>query len=242
MSDEDPGKEGLAQALRADIGAVVALREEIAADAGLREAMLRLKAWQSARLTHTYADLLADERYRPATTFFLSDLYGPKDFRSRDEQLARVIPLMCSMLPAGAIHTIGSAVRLDLLSESLDREMARIIGTGPIDDARYAAAYRKVDRRADRESQIALTGEIGAALDALTRSRTLRAALMLMRKPARVAGLAALQEFLEHGFEAFRRMDGAAQFLAIVTGREREILQRLFSGAARPFERAGGPV
>jgi len=61
--------------------------------------------------------------------------------------------------------------------------------------------------------------------------RTLR----LMRTPARMTGLTDLQDFLERGFEAFRAMDGADGFLALVHERETAILNRLFSGAAEPF-------
>jgi hypothetical protein len=236
MTDTDSGKEGLAAALRADIAAVAALRGGNARDPQLRESLLRLKSWQSDRLGRTYADLLADERYRPAAMFFLADLYGPKDFGSRDEQLAKVVPLMCTMLPAGAIRTVGAAVRLDLLSESLDRDMALAAAGGAIDEAGYGAAYRAVGRRADREAQIALMAEIGRTLDAMTTSRSFRAALALMRKPAQVAGLGALQEFLEHGFAAFRHMRGADRFLATIAGREREILRRLFDADPRPFD------
>jgi hypothetical protein len=82
-----------------------------------------LKQWQADRLARTYADLLASERYAPAAEFFLSDLYGPKDFRSRDEELARVVPVMVRVLPARALLTLLEAVKMDTLSESLDTDM-----------------------------------------------------------------------------------------------------------------------
>jgi hypothetical protein len=56
-----------------------------------------------------------------------------------------------------------------------------------------------------------------------------------MRTPARMAGLEDLQDFLERGFEAFRAMGGAEDFLALVRARETAILNRLFSGAVEPF-------
>jgi hypothetical protein len=60
---------------------------------------------------------------RPGGEFFLSDLYGPKDFRSRDEELARVVPVMVRVLPARALQTLLEAVKMDTLSESLDTDM-----------------------------------------------------------------------------------------------------------------------
>ncbi|HEX5130330.1 MAG TPA: hypothetical protein VFV90_11320, partial [Usitatibacter sp.] len=59
--------------------------------------------------------------------------------------------------------------------------------------------------------------------------------LKLMRTPAKLAGLQDLQDFLERGFTAFRAMGGAGDFLASIQARETEILNRLFSGAAKPF-------
>ena len=248
MADPSYDKETLAVRLREDIGAVVDMRRESAADPALHYAVTSLKAWQTQRLAATYEDLLANERYRPATEFFLSDLYGPGDFRGRDEGLSRVIPAMCTMLPAGALHTIWTAVRLDRLSESLDLDVAQALRKAKaaerIDEVRYGDAYRVVGRRPEREEQVALTGEIGASLDELTRSRSLRMALVLMRKPARAAGFGDLQDFLERGFNAFRHMEGAAGFLDTVMGREREVMRRLFAGSAKPFdvERAPQPV
>jgi hypothetical protein len=237
-------KEAIATRLKADNTEVLALRARAAGEPALAQRLPRLKAWQAGRLERTYADLLANDRYRPATTFFLQDLYGARDFSQRDEQLSRVVPVMCKMLPASALATIGAAVGLDRLSESLDQDVARALNPGPdaIDGDAYARAYRAAGRRRDREQQIEQTGEIGATLDRLTRSRSLRGALSLMSGPAHAAGFGALQDFLERGFAAFRHMHGADEFLAIVIAREREIMQRLFDTRPDPFGEHGLPV
>jgi len=56
-----------------------------------------------------------------------------------------------------------------------------------------------------------------------------------MRNPARAAGLYALQQFLERGFDVFKEMRGSQQFLLIIGERERALAQALFS--ALPTER-----
>lgn len=53
---------------------------------------------------------------------------------------------------------------------------------------------------------------------------------------AKLAGLAELHTFLEHGYNAFHRMGDPAEFLATITTRESEILRQLYEGAVRPFE------
>ena len=62
----------------------------------------------------------------------------------------------------------------------------------------------------------------------LTRKPLLRNSLRLMRGPARTAGLGSLQGFLERGFETFREMRGATDFLATIGTRERALLDALF--------------
>ena len=56
----------------------------------------------------------------------------------------------------------------------------------------------------------------------------MRNSLRLMRGPARAAGLGELQGFLESGFEAFRAMHGAQEFLGRVEAREQRLNQALF--------------
>jgi hypothetical protein len=207
-----------------------------------REAQVRapprlaeVKAWQAARLARSYADLDADPRYAKATAFFLDDLYGAKDFSGRDEAMLRIYPIMIRTLPRGAVESAALAIEVDALSEELDRRLAAQLEDGPITEGSYARAYRKAGTRAERERQIELIDEVGRRLDVLVVKPMVYATLKLMRGPARLAGLQDLQTFLEHGFEAFRRMGGAEYFLATIAGRETRILNRLFSGHPSPF-------
>ena len=197
--------------------------------------LLEVKAWQSARLTRTYADVAAVPRYRGATRFFLEDLYGPKDFSRRDQAMVRIVPVMSRILPESAVETAALAIELEALSEDLDQRLAARLRPGPIDEAGYARAYRESSTRAERERQVALIGAVGRRLDALVKRPLVFRTLKLMRAPARMAGLEDLQDFLERGFAAFRDMGGADDFLALVESRETAILSAIFSEAARPF-------
>ena len=80
---------------------------------------------------------------------------------------------------------------------------------------------------------------MAARLDEFTRKVLLRNSLRLMRGPARAAGLGELQQFLEAGFDTFRAMKGAAEFMLIVESRERALASALFvanieAGSADP--------
>jgi hypothetical protein len=221
-----------ARALRSHL----ALLKELRGDAErIPPRLLEVKRWQSQRLAASYADMSAMPRYRTATAFFLEDLYGPKDFSRRDQAMMRILPTMARILPASAVETAALAIELEALSEDLDHRVARALGPGPIDGASYAEAYRKAGTRQERERQVQLIEEVGRRLDALVGKPLVFRTLKLMRAPARMAGLEDLQDFLERGFDSFRRMDGASEFLALIRSRETAILNRLFSGEPNPF-------
>jgi hypothetical protein len=231
--------------LRAAAAEVAALRGMAGIDDAVRARRDDLRAWQAARLARTHADLLASPRYEAATRFFLDELYGAKDFSQRDGELMRVIPTLARFLPDAALGTIADAVELDALSERLDLATAQAIAADPqargrpLDADAYARAYRGAGARTDRERQIELIGHIGAALDRLVRHPLIGSLLGAMERPARMAGLVAMHEFLASGFGAFRSMRGADEFLRTVTRRETELMQRLYAGDTAPLPAAG---
>ena len=210
---------------------VAAERQARAADVEFGKRVAAVKRYQHERFAHTYADLLADQRYAGAARFFLEDLYGPSDFSERDVQFSRVVPALLRLFPAELVATVAELAALHALSEKLDSAMARALPTGPcLDGQAYAQAWRATGQAGARESQIALMVSIGTALDRYTRNTFLRHSLRLMRGPARAAGLAALQRFLETGFDTFRAMGGAQGFLATISSRERALAALLFDG------------
>jgi len=221
-----------AQALQRNLERLKGLRGR----SSLRPARLAdLKGWQSRRLRKSYADVAAQPRYRAATSFFIDDLYGPKDFSGRDQAMLKIFPLMTRLLPASAVETAAISIELEALSEDLDHRLAAALPEGPIDDAAYGEAYRKSSTREERGRQIDLIEAVGKRLDALVRKPLVPQMLKVMRRPARMAGLGGLQDFLEEGFTSFREMKGADEFLATLRGREEKILSRLFSSTPEPF-------
>jgi hypothetical protein len=224
-------------ALARELAHVTRLHEERRANPPLDAALERIARWQALRLRRTYADLEAQDRYVEAVEFFETDLYGGADFAQRDADVARVAPIMARMLPARAIGTIARAMEVNALSQELDRALlARLPrADGRLTVAEYCSAYRRMDNRPARARQIELIREIGSALDRLVRMPLIYGALTMMRGPARLAGMAVLHDFLERGFEAFRRMKGAEEFLATIVGRETALMDSIFDGATTPF-------
>ena len=224
-------------ALIRELSHVALLHEERRGNPRLAQALEQLGAWQALRLSRTYADLEAQPRYAEAIEFFESDLYGGADFSRRDADLARVVPVLVRTLPDAVIGTIAHAMELNALSQELDRALlARLPEPGAeLTVAAWCRAYRLMDNRAGRERQIRLIADIGAALDRYVRKPLLRTALLMMRQPAKLAGMLVLHDFLERGFLAFRRMDGADEFLATIVKRETQLMEAIFGGANAPF-------
>ena len=187
-----------------------------------------IKRYQQRRFSGTYADLLGSPRYGPVSRFFLDELYGPRDFTQRDAQFARVIPVLVRTFPGEIVAMVNTLVELHALSETLDSSMALNLQGRSVDCRTYLAAWQATADAALREKQVALTLQVGVALDRLTRKPLMRNSLRLMRGPARVAGLGELQRFLEAGFDTFKSMGGAKEFLSLIETRENRLSSALF--------------
>lgn len=199
-----------------------------------------LRAWQTRRLADGFKDFLANARMRPAAEFFLTDLYGDKDFSARDRDVARIMPIMSRLLPESLIVAATDAIELAVLSHAFDLRMARALARrpdpmAPITVQDYAKAYREVGNPRLRRHQIELVLGVGWTLDASVRKHGVFKLLRASRFPARAAGLSELQGFLERGFGAFEALGGAGEFLEAIGHRERQASARLFAGDPDPF-------
>ena len=227
-------KQASSAALRLHLCKAKALRQLAQQAPATAHRRQRLREWQAARLERTYHDLLNSKRFSLAARFFLTDLYGPKDFSSRDDEIERILPLLTRLLPASAINTIALAIEVDALTEELDaataEELAKAGLIDRIDEASYCKAYLRVGRRPERERQIKLIRQTGDALQMLANKSFLSGLLKLMQQPAQLAGLSDLHSFLEHGLAAFRAMGKASsEFLECIEQRENALLDGLFS-------------
>ena len=224
-----------AQRIRNAVSAVSTLRQAVDADAALASALKHVKRVQSRRFAGTYADLLGRGPYIAAARFFLEELYSDKDYAERDAQFARIAGAIERLFPAQVSSTAVALAELHALTEELDQAMAgawvALGDMGQTDAQRYAAAWRKVGRRADRENQLRVVLRIGQEMARLTRTPGLRMMLKMMRAPANAAGLGSLQRFLETGFDTFGAMvrrGGAQDFLGTIEARETELIAMLF--------------
>jgi hypothetical protein len=224
------------EAILANLRVVAHERAARDADPALGSHVTRLKAYQQLRFSRTYADLIASARYGASARFFLEELYGPADFTGRDAQFERVVPSIVTLFSKEVVETVTALSALHALTETLDTAMARNGAAPDWTPVEYVRAWQATGRASDRETQIALTVALAWKLDGMTRSVLLRKGLRLMRTPARAAGLADLQRFLEAGFDTFGALSGAADFIAAIEQRERAFVSALFATPLRAAE------
>lgn len=197
-----------------------------------------LQSFQRDRLARSYADLSAQPRYAPATDFFLAELYGGRDMGARDAQLTRALPILERTLPKRLRHALADAFRLQALSLELDIALAEAmqrLDIETMDTTAYIEVYPTVPR-ASREEQIELIYVLALELDRAVRLPLVPALIRAMRAPARAAGFAQLQNFLERGLGAFSSMDGAQVFADTIRNRELDVCAKIYAGDPEPFD------
>jgi hypothetical protein len=221
----------LTQAILGYLQSVESERLRWTADPALACRVREVKRYQHARFTGTYQDLLDTPASGKAARFFLDELYGPMDFSRRDAQFSRVAPKVATLFPGEVGGIVLSLARLHALSERLDSEMAAVVTVLPLSETGYQCAWRAVGQPAARAEQIELVQAVGLALAKQVRKPLIRTTLRMMRGPAKAAGLESLQAFLEAGFDAFRDLPDAAEFVHAIATRETAIAAALFDGA-----------
>jgi len=214
------------------LGTVAALRRHRRGEPPLEARVVAVKAFQHERFARTYGDLMAQPLYAPAARFFLEDLYGPGDFTERDAQFARIVPALMRLFPPEMVATVATLAELHAMSEQLDDELARHVPELPLQLSGYRCAWQCTASPAQRHLQIELMMQVGRALETFTRNPVLRGSLRVMRLPAKLAGLSALQRFLERGFDTFGQMPEPEKFLNTIASREQQISDWLFSDGA----------
>lgn len=197
-----------------------------------------LQQWQQARLAQSFHDLLQQPPYRPAITFFLTELYGGLDFRQRDQDMDRVMPVMKRFLPDKVLSIMSEAFELQAMSLQFDMQMALCMARNSIsqlDMDGYCEVYRAGSDRSGRERQIILIRKLGYDLDKWVNKRLVNTLVRLLRGPAHAAGFGKLQQFLEAGLGSFRELEDVSYFNETIYQREWTSMQKMFDGEERPF-------
>ena len=217
----------------------VSHREEIEGS-GLDPRMALLRVWQAERLARTYADLLDQPRYRPACLFFLEDIYAARDFSQRDHDLEKMYDFMRRFVPDAVSRPAALTINLHRMTEHLDSQLLEVLVnqlgvTDSITVEQYAEAYRRCDNYQARVDQIDDIVNICNHIDDIVRNPVTGPALKIAKRPLRAAGYGEVVEFLESGYDSFKRMHGSHHFRKTLRDRELEALDRMYANDPDPF-------
>ena len=204
----------------------------------------RLADWQAERLKTTHHDLYRHPGYHTGLEFLLTDLYAPAGMTHRDDNIDRVFPKMVKWLPDHLLATFAGLVELNLITQSLDLELAEWFdrnnfSTREIDAKAWCEGYRASPQLPIRERQLELVSDTGQQLDRYVRNRTLGWLLSMTRGPAEMAELGDLHSFLHRGYSAFRKMDKVDVLIDRLISREQQVMRNVIAGHPEPFSLPG---
>lgn len=202
-------------------------RRQLAEQVGIIAQINALQEWQCKRLLTTHADLAAQDEYKLAMDFFVGELYGPKDFSQRDADIVRVIPKLAKVLPEKAMRALDDALALNAISFEMDMAMVQHMGDEPLTRDSYAIAYRNVGQADKRQAQLDIVARLGQQLADVVHIPGIGMLIKMARRPAKMAKLLALHEFLETGFKAFKNLGDVTAFIEPVITREAELNAQL---------------
>lgn len=210
----------------------------------LRDDTRRIAGWQAERLKSTHQDLYRHPGYHTGLEFLLTDLYAPAGMTQRDDNIDRVFPKMVKWLPDHLLDTFAGLVELNLVTQSLDLELAewfaeRHIDTRQLSGESYCEAYRASRQLPVRERQLQLVADTGQQLDRYVRNRTLGWLLSITRGPADMAELGDLHSFLHRGYSSFRNMDKVDLLIERLIGREQQVMRNILANHPEPFSLPG---
>lgn len=207
------------------------MHREYVEDERLFQNYERFSNWQFEYLLQFFSDLYGEPGYREAIDFIITDLAGA-NISDRDRDLERAAGPITTLLPAKALDTAVSAVELNARVVEANIAICRALMIGDelpreITERNYFIASRAALSIDESIELVHLTTRVGRTLSSLVRIPLIGGTLRLMRAPARAAGFAALQQFLETGFSTFRNIPDVDYFLDVFEDRLIEIFSRV---------------
>ena len=216
-----------------------ALRQHDASQLTFRERLYTVQRWQSEMMRQTHKCLLEDSRYRPATEFFLQEIYGGNDHSQLARNIERAMHAAIRVLPARVMETSNMALEFNAIGAELDEALTVVLyeemGVLEITTENYVKAFRRCGNRKARERQIELARQLAGCLDKYVKNRALYVTFRLLKKPARMAGIDKLYQFTAKGFEVMRPVKNVGEFINRLVDRETRVIDNIFAGSLDPF-------
>lgn len=192
---------------------------------------LALQAFQSQRLRRDHADLAAEPQYHQIGEFFFEEMYGPRDFSSRDEQ-ARRLHQFVHLAPGLAVRDVQDVLELLALTNRLDDAVAqRLVELEAVldfDEPLYERAYRLCDNYAERVHQFELIRHALYNVYRMARRPLIGAVLQRTQGLAQTVGMVDIHRFLYMGYQAIQPVRDIHRFVETILLREQDRLDRIY--------------
>ena len=191
-----------------------------------------LQKLQIARLSETYADLRAEERYADLAQFFFVDLYYVGDRAERNESFLRLWKHFEKILGRVIVQGLTDLVDFYMLSEKLDEACAKMLlrlrSPLAITTAQYEQAHRYCDNYDERVVQLEFVARTLNFVHATSQRRLFGVLISTMQATARLIGASQMVDFLDRGYTAFRGVKDITYFRETIRKREQERLDRIW--------------
>jgi hypothetical protein len=192
---------------------------------------LALQHFQSERLRHDHADLAAEPQYQAIGEFFFDEMYGPRDYTSRDDQ-ARRLRQFVHVVPGLTFRDVEPALQLLELTHRLDEEVVLQLTAlqAPLDfnTLLYQQAYRLADNYRERVFQIDLVRTALYNVFRTAQKPLMKIALDRTEQLAQMVGMAEIHRFLLHGYNAIQPVQDIYRFVETISVREKDRLDRIY--------------
>jgi len=183
-----------------------------------------LQAFQSERMSRTYADLKQNPEYHRIGKFFFDEIYGPMDFTIRDASIRKLHKALEGRIDGNILSAVDMVFDLQELSEELDDrlvERMNIRGYGPeLNANQYETIYRDLDNFDQRMTQVEMATDAVAEFHRFSKKWIVGISLKTARSASRVMGLGRIMDFIYEGYSAFHSINDIQSFTDTIRSRE----------------------
>ena len=201
-------------------------------DPKLDTVLNEVQAWQRLRIQRTHKVLFEQPNHQLMANYFLTQLYGGKEFKRLAIQLARVLPKakkLESLIKESALTTGSMAIAAAVLAVELDLHLAQwlIAHDLPANEKNIMTAYSTLDESEARRNQINNLKEICYRTDKYLNSFFLHKAFQLAKSTVYRLNYQLLYDFVEAGFDAMKPLDSVSSFIDPFCALEMTIIERI---------------
>lgn len=201
-------------------------------DPQLNTVLNEVQALQRIRIQHTHNELFEQPENQLMANYFLTQLYGGKEFKMLAVQLARILPKaqkLESLIKESALQTGSMAIQAAVLAIELDLHLAQwlIAQDLPVTEANVMTAYSVIDESTERRNQINNLKEVCYRTDKYLNSFFLLKAFQLAKSTVYHLNYQLLYDFVEAGFNAMKPLDSVSSFIDPFCARELMIIDRI---------------